>query len=289
MKTPTFEIRVALLGYVSAGKSTVLNALLQGKYAQVGMRRTTAGVHQFRLHTKPNEEDEDDDDDDTSNVVDDPCEDERDKENIHRSETAGGAFMNESWGSEPESMLDASDTLHKIVRDNSRLRETNQLQESTFDVELDEPLCPMRPDTKMVLIDIPGLNEAGSNDLFRGYVNDKWDTFDCAIAVMDVFQGVNTEEQIQLLELIRDNNVAKKCVPVIVLCNKVDDLDDEELMQLAGEVRKKVDEIFECDSSNISDEGTPTLVLNDDSGMSSIVGIPSTWNVHCFHDAPPLC
>jgi ribosome biogenesis GTPase A len=30
MKTQAFEIRVALLGYVSAGKSTVLNALLQG-------------------------------------------------------------------------------------------------------------------------------------------------------------------------------------------------------------------------------------------------------------------
>jgi GTPase SAR1 family protein len=235
MKTPTFEIRVALLGYVSAGKSTVLNALLQGKFSQVGMRRTTAGVHHFRLHTKPIEDDE------TAKDVE-PCEGEgeRDEESINHRETASGAsVMNESWGSEPETMLDASGTLQKISRDNSLLRETNQLQESTFDVELDEPLCPMRPDTKMVLIDIPGLNEAGSNDLFRGYVNDKWDTFDCAIAVMDVFQGVNTEEQIQLLELIRDNNSNKKCVPVIVLCNKVDDLDDDELMQLAGEVRNK--------------------------------------------------
>jgi GTPase SAR1 family protein len=183
MKTPTFEIRVALLGYVSAGKSTVLNALLQGKFSQVGMRRTTAGVHHFRLHTKPNEEHEDDD----TSYADKPREDERDKENIDRSETADTAsVMNESWGSEPEDMLDAAGTLQKIARDNSRLRETNQLQESTFDVELDEPLCPMRPDTKMVLIDIPGLNEAGSNDLFRGYVNDKWDTFDCVIAVMDI-------------------------------------------------------------------------------------------------------
>jgi GTPase SAR1 family protein len=275
MKIPTFEIRVALLGYVSAGKSTVLNALLQGKFSKVGMRRTTAGVHHFRLHTKINQEDEDDGD--TSNV-EEPCEDEHDKENIDRSETAGGgaSVMNESWGSEPETMLDASGTLQTIARDNSRLRETNQLQKSTFDIELDEPLCPMRPDTKMVLIDIPGLNEAGSNDLFRSYVNDKWDTFDCVIAVMDVFQGVNTDEQVQLLELIRDNNSSKKCVPVIVLCNKVDDFDDDELMQLAGEVRKKVDEIFECDSSNMA------------SDMSSTHGIPGTWRVHCFHCAATL-
>jgi GTPase SAR1 family protein len=49
---PTFEIKVALLGYVSAGKSTVLNAMLQGKYSEVAMRRTTAGVNLFRIHEK---------------------------------------------------------------------------------------------------------------------------------------------------------------------------------------------------------------------------------------------
>jgi GTP-binding protein EngB required for normal cell division len=124
--------------------------------------------------------------------------------------------------------------------------------------------------------------------LFRGYVNDKWDTFDCVIAVMDVFQGVNTDEQVQLLELIRDNNSSKKCVPVIVLCNKVDDLDDDELMQLAGEVRTKVDEIFDCDSSNFLSAGAPKLVHNEDSGMYSIHGMPGTWSVHCFRGAPTL-
>jgi translation elongation factor EF-Tu-like GTPase len=79
------------------------------------------------------------------------------------------------------------------------------------------------------------------------------------------------------------------CVPVIVLCNKVDDLDDDELMQLAGEVRNKVDEIFECDSSNISYESTPKLVRHEGSGMYSIVGMSGTWSVHCFHCAPTSC
>lgn len=46
--TSSFDIRVAVLGYVSAGKSTVLNALLQGKYTEVAMRRTMAGVNSFR-------------------------------------------------------------------------------------------------------------------------------------------------------------------------------------------------------------------------------------------------
>jgi Dynamin family len=52
--THTFEIRIAVLGYVSAGKTTVINALLRDKYGQVGMRRTTAGVNYFRWHHRDN-------------------------------------------------------------------------------------------------------------------------------------------------------------------------------------------------------------------------------------------
>ena len=75
--TKPLEIKVALLGYVSVGKSTILNALFQDKYAgasmessvatrettnvskrlilvsahiaEVSMRRTTAGINFFRI------------------------------------------------------------------------------------------------------------------------------------------------------------------------------------------------------------------------------------------------
>jgi ribosome biogenesis GTPase A len=47
-----FQIRVALVGYVSVGKSTVINALLGDKYSEVNMRRTTAGVNYFRVSQK---------------------------------------------------------------------------------------------------------------------------------------------------------------------------------------------------------------------------------------------
>ena len=182
MKTQTFEIKVALLGYVSAGKTTVLNALLQGKFSEVSMRRTTAGVNFFRVYAPT------------------------------KSSTL-----------EPDNLRTAEHTLHEITNDNARLRQAKEIQESTFDIAIDEPLCEMHKDTKLVLVDIPGLNEAGSKDMYRDYVNSKWDTFDCVIVVMDVVQGVNTEEQVQLLELVKKNLMNNKNLPVIVLCNKVDD------------------------------------------------------------------
>jgi GTPase SAR1 family protein len=265
MKTHTFEIKVALLGHVSAGKSTVLNALLRDKFSEVSMRRTTAGVNFFRLHTKiPKDANVLDQAEGDSNVKEDP-------EKVDTPPTDVG-----SWGSEPEVLRDASHTLQTIAHDNSILRQTNQIQECTFDVELDEPLCPMLSNTKLVLIDIPGLNEAGSKAIYLKYVNDKWNTFDCVIAVMDVMQGVNTEEQVQLLRMIQRNLSTKKKMPIIVLCNKVDDPDNHEIKILVNEVRTKVKEIFVPPSNDFAFGNT--AVPSSNGRFSFGANAPSTFS-----------
>ncbi len=218
MITPTFEIKVALLGYVSVGKTTVLNALLQDKFSEVSMRRTTAGVNFFRIVTQPNG---------TSN-----------HEGMEWSPLAD----------DDESLRTAISTLVEITQDNKILREETTVQEKTFNVELAKPLCEMRKDTTLVLVDVPGLNEAGSKKMYLNYVADKWDTFDCVIIVMDAEKGVNTEEQVELLKLVKQKLDVDKHIPVLVLCNKVDDPEDDELMELVGEVRTKVEQIFNVGS-----------------------------------------
>lgn len=187
----------------------------------------------------------------------------------------------------------AQETLALITLENSKLRaattattpnDDDVLQESTFDVELDEPLCEMRPDTRLVLVEVPGLNQAGSKDIYRDYVFSHWNSLDCVIVVMDVFQGVNTEEQVKLLKLVQQQNSStmddnnqditeednerldnektdgssnveaydattkkNKSLPIIVLCNKVDDFDNEEVALLVEEVRATVENFFADD------------------------------------------
>ena len=68
------------------------------------------------------------------------------------------------------------------------------------------------------------------------YVAQKWDTFDCVVVVMDAVQGVNTEEQVKLLEFVKDKTEKIRTIPVIVLGNKVDHPDDKEVAALVGEV-----------------------------------------------------
>jgi len=173
------------------------------------MKRTTAGVNYFRLYQTPGDSDD-----------------------------AG-------WHNLAENPRTAESTLGEITEDNRTKLTTadSTVQEKFFDVELDHNLVEMRTDTRLVLIDVPGLNEAGT-DHYKNFVSARWHTFDCVVLIMDSKQGVNTQDQALLLNFVKNNNTSIKEVPVIILSNKVDDPEDEELLGLVGEARAKVEKVF---------------------------------------------
>jgi GTPase SAR1 family protein len=225
-----------LLGYVSVGKTTVLNTLLQDKFSEVLMRRTTAGVNFFRVSATP-----------SNSKCKEP--DSYESEGGRKTPKVEGKVSENIEGKEEWSMIvddpkTAESTLEEIAADDSELRKTNKIQEKIFNIELDGPLCEMRKDTKLTIVDVPGLNEAGTKAVYQECVSDKWKTLDCVVVVMDAEKGVNTEEQVELLHFVKVNLEKKKSAPVIVLCNKVDDPEDVELMQLVREMSEQVEKIF---------------------------------------------
>ena len=172
MLSQAFEIKVGLLGYVSVGKTTGLNALFQGKFSEVSMKRTTAGINFFRVSslTKSPKRTK------TSGAS---------KDNSMDWQDIDDATANSAESSSESSYIDAEDTLKETTTDNAKLRETNELQEKTFDIELDEHLLKdMRSDTRLVIVDIPGINEAGTSKLYLDYVENTWDAYDAIIVVM---------------------------------------------------------------------------------------------------------
>jgi predicted GTPase len=165
-----FDLNVAIIGNVSAGKSTLLNALLRAKYSEVAMKRTTAGVNYFRLHKKPPD--------------------------VKLEELA--STSDESVDG-VETTKTPSSTLQEISSDNEVLREKDVIQEKYFDVEMEENICSdMHDEIRLVLVDTPGINEAQTGSKCKDYLISKWRTFDCVIVVMDGKQGVNTDDQLTI-------------------------------------------------------------------------------------------
>jgi small GTP-binding protein len=204
------DFNVAIIGNVSVGKSTLLNALLRAKYSEVSMKRTTAGVNYFRLHQ-------------------------------HAPGYEAGAASD--WSTTSNDPRTAASVLTEITQDNAILRSADEISEKYFDLELPEPLFDMHPDVRLVLVDIPGINEARMGSKYKDYLSAKWCDFDCVLVIMDAKQGVNTDDQLDLLKFVKQNQV-KRSQPVIVLCNKVDDPDDSEQAELVIEARREVEKIF---------------------------------------------
>lgn len=262
MHAQSFEIKVALLGHVSVGKTTVLNALFQDKFSEVSMRRTTAGINFFRVSSCGSKTADlgSKNDKDSSGVSDKECAGEKTSNhpgNVDRSaandvdpdtacDKAQQQNDNNSISSDDtdSNIIQASQTLAEITADNRMLRKKNTIHERIFDIQLDSPIFEMRQDTRLVIIDIPGVNEAGSSSIYLHYVEKSWDTFDCVIVVMDAVQGVNAEEHIKLLQFVKSNLDKNKCVPIIVLCNKVDDPDDSAMKMMVDEVCAEVEKTF---------------------------------------------
>ena len=242
MKSKKFNINIAIIGHVSVGKTTLLNAVLGDKFSEVNKRRTTAGVSHF--HISPLLK--------SSKVQVEGMEDDRvaKKSNTENNKKMKNPNHDTDNNNSDDDIQSPHEILAEIKQDNIDLRKRNIIQHKHYNIETDETLLKMRPDTSLTIIDVPGLNEAGTQDMYTSYVKESWDTYDCALVVMDVSQGVNTEEQVKLLKFVEANVRTKKSIPVIVVCNKVDDVDDDELMELVDEVQAEVDMIFQTEKGH---------------------------------------
>ena len=162
----------------------MLNALFKEKYSQVSMKRTNAGVNYFRVLSAS----------DTNGSY-----------SSHDSATSDDNDSSENeWSMLDSKPRSAKSTVQEFSNDNAALRESDEVKEKFFEIELEENLFEMRKDTRLVVVDIPGVNEAGASRKYKDYVKSKWNTFDCVVVVMDAKQVANTEEQVELLNDVKD-------------------------------------------------------------------------------------
>ena len=112
-----------------------------------------------------------------------------------------------------------------------------KVTEHHFDVELEaDILHEMRDDARLVFVDVPSFFPKGSH--YLDYLEKKWDEMDCAIVVLDVMSN-NSAENVTIMNFVKHCLKKRKDLPIVIVCNKVDDTEDEELMAMVDAVRKE--------------------------------------------------
>lgn len=175
MPSPSTNYRVAVFGCVTAGKSTLLEAMFctEHKRAQTGLKCTTMVPMIFH-------------------------------------ETGDAS-----------SIADGKSIAARNAADATQCTE----------LEFNGPIMQMSDhamDRRFSMYDIPGLNDAKTKGMYYDYVNAHFGEFNVVIFVVDIMSGLNTSDEMDILNMICTNTVVAKArnkpVYTMVVANKVDDM-----------------------------------------------------------------
>jgi signal recognition particle receptor subunit beta len=200
-----FDIKIAVVGCESTGKSTVVNAICAAECTQVNYRRTTEGINIFHLIETPSLES-------PASIQDsDQHFDSRDSDSHDRKRPS------EDIGGSDKKRLKLVETIFKRIKAKNVDNAGSGAGISTFEVPVKELPITMRDDCRLCLVEAPGMN---TSDNSRDYFSDNWDTFDAVVLVMDSQEKVDHRDQIENMEFIH-KLLKKKNIPCFILCNKV--------------------------------------------------------------------
>lgn len=214
-QTPTNNINICIVGCVSAGKSTILNALFRQDFAQAKIKRTTMVPTVFV-------EVEDKDKDENSQPV----------------------LQQEDISSK---IIEVNKEVIRLTEENKNL-DLNKYQPSMIfhvnklDVKISDNLL-------ITLYDMPGLNDARTKDIYYKYLQDNFYKFNIVIFVVDIYSGLNTSDEIDIVKLLT-TNIKKikleedKNIHVLTVINKADDMQiSEGELVITGELEEMFNQV----------------------------------------------
>lgn len=224
-------ISLCLVGCVSAGKSTILNAFFGQDYAQCKIKRTTMVPYKF-VET----------------------------DNYNGTGTTIGSIGSigsiDSFETINRTIASVNDTVYTHTQAGNEPILENYGDELTFrvpktDMNLNEKI-------KLCIYDIPGLNDAKTKNTYYTYLEQNFHKFNIILFVIDIHSGLNTTDEMDILNfLVRkiktfsENNNAYKKIKLLAVVNKADDMQlDNECLKVLGELG----EMFEHISQTIKQE-----------------------------------
>lgn len=185
------EISIALVGCVSTGKTTLLNALFLNKYSDMKIKRTTMlpqVYHEIRTTTKVLK---------TAKMI--------------NQETS--AINNE--------------IIKKTENgDNLEYKDCKQID---FYVQPIEHMNVLRKGVKFAVYDIPGLNDVRTKSTYFEWMKNNFYKFDIIVFVIDVMSAINSSDEMDILNMLCENTSLMfrkhaKLIKMINVVNKCDNM-----------------------------------------------------------------
>lgn len=200
------EINIAILGTVSAGKSTLNNAIFTKQYSDMKIKRTTMVPQVYH---------ECDDDLTPAKVA----------EIKNNNKIINERLIKKTENGQPIT-LDDIDEIHYMV---PFIPDFIELSDDTF----------------LAFYDIPGLNDSKNNSSYFSYIENNFGKFNIILFVIDVASSINTSDEMKILRTIisniKKNHADKKNTKLIVLVNKCDEMTFESGVPKLGE---ELEEMF---------------------------------------------
>lgn len=208
------HINVCLVGCVSAGKSTILNAFFGQDYAQCKIKRTTMMPNKFIETDNPS--------------LIDPF----DKINQTIIDVNQQIYMQTDKGIKPLKLEDYG----------------GELSFNVGGMEMN-----VGKEIKICIYDIPGLNDARTKKVYYEYLENNFHKFNIILFVVDIQSGLNTSDEMDILNFLTINIQkhkiqSNKKISMLTIVNKADD------MQLNGnklEVLGELGEMFDQTTNTV--------------------------------------
>jgi len=215
------QINIALVGAVSAGKSTLLNTIFAKTYSHCKIKRTTMTPQLYYEF------------------------DGKSPSKTSKSIKEENRAINEMYIKKTESGVAAT------IED---IKETKYIVPKIYN------FTKLAKDVYLSVYDIPGLNDAKTQELYFQYLETNFYKFDIILFVVDINSALNTSGEVEILTKIISNckrNFEEFGVhnKLIVMANKCDEmsLTDDGDLQLEEEHAEMFDQITKQVSQTVND------------------------------------
>lgn len=217
-----FNINIAILGPVSAGKSTFMNSMFVKQFSDMKIKRTTM-TPQVYVETV------------NINLTGDKI-----KEIKQKNKEINNELIRKTEEGETITYEEISQTIEYQV---PRVFNLHELPDDVY----------------LKIYDIPGLNDARTAELYFQYLDNHFHEWDIIIMVVDINSAMNTDGEVRILNKIVENaklNLDRYSIKnkLFILANKIDDLEhcsewglrivDEEYVEMYKQIKKQVKDVI---------------------------------------------